>query len=407
VRRAVLTGIAAALLILTRETFAVIVPLVALWMGDRLRRTVPTRTAIAAVSIVIAVAMAPAVAWSAVQSMRHHTLITISEKGPIVVELGNNPLANGTYNAPLVGIGQPTGLAFVRAFPGRWCILAWRKAFYFWGVLRDGWNVPRPVAVWLWRVTTGLVPLELFGVFARGGWLLVLFLASLWMLGREGLRRWWSLPVAVLMLMAVHIALLSSHRFAVPVLPVVFVLVSGPLTAGLARLAVTLGTPAVGAATALVAAILVLMQYQSWPLAISRHAVDFDGQAADNVVDPVSQSRVRLAGAKRGERPIVLLTDEYLPRGPLRVEIGMRLASTSPSTAAVARIALIELDGHVACAREVAGDLLATTRFEIVALPCQLTKDTPATLAVFTLGVADLAVDRIRLTWTPFPARTE
>src|SRR5262245_29225895 len=230
VRRAVLTGLAGGLLILTRETFAVIVPLVALWMGDRVRRTVPVRAAIAVVSIVIGVSLAPAVAWSAVQSIRHHTLITISEKGPLVVELGNNPLANGTYNAPLVGIGQPTGLAFVRAYPAQWFVLAWRKVFYFWGVLRDGWNVPRPIAVWLWRATTGLVPLELIAAVARGGWLLVLFVASLWMLGREGLRRWWSLPVAVLTLMAVHIAVLSSHRFAVPVLPIVFVLASGPLT---------------------------------------------------------------------------------------------------------------------------------------------------------------------------------
>src|SRR4029453_13460317 len=97
----------------------------------------------------------PAVLWSAVQSIRHHTLITISEKGPLVIELGNNPPANGTYNAPLVGIGQPTGLAFVRAFPGQWFELAWRKAFYFWGVLRDGWNVPRPVPVCVGRGAPG------------------------------------------------------------------------------------------------------------------------------------------------------------------------------------------------------------------------------------------------------------
>ena len=97
-----------------------------------MRRTATTREAIVVASLVVAVAAAPAVAWSAVQSIRNHTLITISEKGPLVVELGNNPLANGTYNAPLVGIRQPTGLAFVRAFPGQWFVLAWRKVFYFW-----------------------------------------------------------------------------------------------------------------------------------------------------------------------------------------------------------------------------------------------------------------------------------
>ena len=115
---------------------------------------------------------------------------------------------------------------------------------------------------------------------------------------------------------------------------------------------------------------------------------------------------MRFADAKRKERPIVLLTDEYLPRGPLRVEVGMRLASAHSSPATVARIALIELDGHVACARDVASDSLSIGRFETVALPCQLSRDTPATLAVFTVGVANLAVDTVRLVWTPGPTRT-
>ena len=390
---------------LTRETFVVIVPLIALWMGHRLMRSTERRSALTVVAVMLTTAAAPVIAWSAVQSMRHHTLITISEKGPMVVELGNNPLANGTYNAPLVGIGQPAGLAFVREYPGRTLVLAGRKILYFWGVLRDGWNVPRPAAVWLWRATTGVVPLEFFAAIARGGWLLALFVASLWMLGREGLRRWWVLPASVLMVMAVHIAVLSSHRFAVPVLPVVFVLVSGPLSAGFRALRPTLRAPAVVIALAGLSVIVVLMQYQAWPLELRRAAVDLDGLSADNIVDPVSHTRVRFADARRGERPVVLLTDEYLPRGTVRVEVSMRRASGAPALTPVARIALIELDGHVACARDVTADTLAGDRFESVIVPCRVTRDTPATLAVFTLGAADLAVDTVRLVWTSGPPR--
>ena len=227
------------------------------------------------------------------------------------------------------------------------------------------------------------------------------------MLGRDGLRRWWSLPIAVVALMAVHVAVLSSHRFAVPVLPVVFVLVSGPLAAAFARVAPILRTPAVAVSAVVLAAILVTDAVPIVAAQIARHAADLDGQAADNVVDPVSQTRVRFADAGRKERPIVLLTDEYLPRGPMRVEIGMRLASANPPAGTVARIALIELDGHVACAREVASDILSNGRFETVALSCRVSKDTPATLAVFTLGIVDLAVDTVRLVWTPLPARAE
>jgi hypothetical protein len=399
--RAALTGAAGAVLILTRETFAVIVPLVALWI---LRRRLPltrVRAAWLTFAIVVGVAVMPAVLWSGVQSVRYGGLITISEKGPLVVELGYNPRANGTYNAPLVGIGQPTGLAFVRAYPQRTLVLAGRKILYFWGVLRDGWNVPRPAAVWLWRASTGLIPLQVAAAIARGGWLLVLFVVSLLVLGREGLRAWWILPAVVLTLMAVHIAVLSSHRFAVPVLPVVFVLVSGPLAAALRLAAPSLRTPVVAAATLGLALIVVALQYQRWPLALQYEAVDLDGLEADNVVDPVSGRSARFADAKRGVRPVVLLPDEYLPAGSLTTSVSVRRSGAAPSGVLPAmRLALVELDGTVACTRDVSSDELPQDRFATIAVPCRLSRDMAATLAVYSLGVTDVAFGDVHLRWT-------
>jgi hypothetical protein len=85
----------------------------------------------------------------------------------------------------------------------------------------------------------------------------------------------------------------------------------------------------------------------------------------------------------------------------------MRLLGASTKPGPLARIALVQLDGHIACARDVGPDLLTADRFTTVAVPCRLLTDTPATLAVFTLGVADLAIDTVRLTWTSTPpART-
>lgn len=401
-RRAAWTGVAGGLLILTRETFAVIVPLVALWMASRVRPSSGTVAARLVAAIVIALAMAPAVAWSGIQSVRYGGLITISEKGPIVIDLGNNPLANGTYNAPLVGIAQPTGLAFVRSNPARSVVLAGRKVLYFWGILRDGWNVPRPTAVWLWRATTGLVPLEFFGAFARGGWLLGLFVVSLWMLGGAGIRTWWALPAIVLMLMAIHVAVLSSHRFAVPILPVVFVLVSGPLAVAATRLVPILRSRAVLAALGLFAAVVVAMQYQAWPLRVHYAAVELDGLEADNRVDEMSGQPVRAADARRGLRPVVLLTDEALPRGPLSIQVRMRRTS-EPAAASLpaARMALTELDGRVACARDVEASDLAADRFETLVLPCRLTHDAVVTFAIYATGATDLAVADVALTWNP------
>ena len=152
--------------------------------------------------------------------------------------------------------------------------------------------MPRPTAVWLWRATTGLVPLEFFAAIARGGWLLAVFVASLWMLGRQGLRDWWALPAAVLMLMAVHVATLSSHRFAVPILPVVFVLVSGPLRAAVrAAPALRDATPS----TARARGSRALDRGHAVSGVAARDCRDrpsiSTGQSADNVVDPVSQTR--------------------------------------------------------------------------------------------------------------------
>jgi hypothetical protein len=168
-----------------------------------------------------------------------------------------------------------------------------------------------------------------------------------------------------------------------------------------------LRTPMLTTALAGLGLIVLLMQFQTWPLEVSRAAADLDGQAADNVVDPVSRARVRMADARRGERPVVLLTDEYLPRGPLRIDTGLRLAGAITKPGPVARIALVELDGHVACARDMTADVLTTDGFTTVAVPCRLSKDTPATLAIFTLGAADLAIDTVRLIWTSQPARPE
>lgn len=400
-RRAALAGLVAAVLVLTRETFAVVVPLIAIWTAQRARTTVGRRSAVATAVLIIGVAATPAAAWSAVQSIREGRLITISEKGPMVVELGNNPRANGTYNAPLVGIGQPTGLAFVRQFPQRALVLAGRKVLYFWGVLRDGWNVPRPAAVWIWRATTGLLPLHAIEPVVRGGWLLVVFLLSIWALGRNGLRRWWLFPGVVLVVLAVHVITLASYRFSVPVLPVVYVLVSGPLAALAARLAGRLRSPTVAAASAVLIAIIIAMQFQQWPLQAEYRAVDLDGGQADNAIDPVSGRPARIADRARGTRPVVLLADQYLPAGALTLTVRMRRMHDAMMTdAPAARAELLHLDGKPACQADVPGRQLPADAFGEITLRCRLVADGPATLLLYSLGTVDLSFDTVNLNWT-------
>src|SRR4029450_1408220 len=105
--------------------------------------------------------------------------------------------------------------------------LAWRKLLYFWGVLRDGWNVPRPAAVWLARASGGLGPLEIILPAARGGWLLLALIVACVTLRRNQWQELWLLPAIIAALMAVHLATISSHRFAAPILPLALSLTPG------------------------------------------------------------------------------------------------------------------------------------------------------------------------------------
>ena len=397
--RAIATGVAGGALVVTREPFAVVMPLVALWIAHRLWPA-GRRPAITAAALTLAIAATPSLTWSIVQSIRHGQFITISEKGPIVVELGHNPLANGTYNAPLVGIGQPTGLTYAIQNPGREIVLSLRKVLYFWGVLRDGWNVPRPSAVYFWRATTGLVPYEYYAAVARGGWLLVFFIASFAVLRRTGIVQWWVLPATVIAIMCVHIATLSSHRFAVSVLPVVFALIAGPAARVALGVLDLLRSRAVAISAAILAVVFVLMQFQSWPLRRHLMAADMDGLSADNRVDPLLRAAVRVADAQRGPRPVVLLSDEYFPRGTFRVRTRARRLSEDTRDGTVAmRVSVVDLDGRPACVHDVTPGELATDQFTTLTMTCELAHDSVATLAVFNTGTADFSVHDLSLEW--------
>lgn len=399
-RRAAWTGVVGALLVLSRETFSIVLPVVSLWMAQRVVDRTGRRPAIIVALLVTGISLAPAIAWTVVQSVRFRQLITISEKGPIVVELGHNPLANGTYNAPLVGIGRPTGLTFALENPGREVTLSIRKVLYFWGVLRDGWNVPRPAAVWLWRASTGLISVEFWGALARGGWLLALFVIALWQWGRRGLAVWWIVPGVVVLIMLAHIVTLSSHRFAVPTLPIIFAIVSGPLAWLLERVRPSFRSWPLRAAAALLVAVVIAMQFQQWPLAVHLRAADLDGLTADNRVDEVSGTLVRLADAARGLRPVVLLADEYLARGTILVQARVRRVSERVSDAAPgASMSIVDLAGKTICATEVAAGALPHDRYDVIPLRCELARDSVATLAIFSLGSVDLAIDDVTLAW--------
>jgi 4-amino-4-deoxy-L-arabinose transferase-like glycosyltransferase len=398
--RAAVAGLSGALLILARETFVVAVVLLAAWLAHRVAQVTTRRHGVVLAGIYFAAAISLPAVWAVMQSTRENRLVFVTDKGPVTIALGNHPTANGTYTEPLVGMAEPAGWPFIRQYPQRAGVLFVRKALYFWGVLRDGWTAPQPLNAWLWRATTGALPLQWIGAVVRGGWLLVAFVISLWLLGRARIEQWWVLPAIVIALWTIHIISLSSYRFAVPVLPLTFVLVGGPLASLLRHVADAVRTPVVGLAAAGALAVAVASQYQSWPLGVTYDAVDLDGALASNERDAVSGEPARIADAKRGTRPIVLLADEYLPSGRLTASVRMRRLTDGPDAPA-ARVFLTHLDGSPACVSDVAADNLRRDRFVDVEVACELRSDGPATFGVVSLGVSDLAVERVNLSWHP------
>lgn len=390
-------GLGIGLAVLTREVFVAVIPVVAVYLYARLSTTGPRRRAAAIMALYLACAAGPPLAWSALQSTRTGRVVALSDKGPLVLAFGNNPAANGTFNAPLAGVPDPSGWAFIRTHPRQAAWLAMRKVLYFWGTLRDGWNVPRPSAFVVARAAGGVLPLQWILPWARGGWLLVLVLIALVGWPREMWARWWLVPATIAAVMTVHIVTVSSHRFAVPVLPLVFALGAGPL----ANLAMTIWHA--GRTRAAVAAaflFVTLMQLGSWTLAYELNAWDLDGFAAENRLDERSGVAERFADPAHGRRAVLLLADEYFPAGGVNITVSARIdGEEAQPSAALFRVALTTNEGHVACERIVTADDLDRKKMSSVVVPCELAVGGPSIFVVETLARAPVTFGGVRFVW--------
>lgn len=390
---AMATGVLAGAAVLTREVLIVLVPIVALTLAWRVRAMQGTRAALRVGGAVVVVAAVVVASWSVLQSARAGRVIGITDKGPAVLQYGNNPLANGTFNASQVGVAEPSGVAFMRAQPIAASRLAVRKALYFWGVLRDGWNVPRPAALWLSRATFGALPLAWTLPLARGGWILIGVIAALALWPRGRWRDWWIVPAAIAGVMLVHVITLASHRFAVPILPLALAIVAGPL-AWMAR--GVWSRPALRVAAGLV--LVAGLGAQCLPPRLSYHlrAVDVDGDGAPPMLDAAIGEIVRDAPIAPGPRTVTLVTDEFLPAGAWDIGVGLRGLTAVTDDAIAARVRVFLPDGTQPCARTVTS-LQLSADYRTIVLPCTLASSGPVTLSVETLAVLPLRVRDVRL----------
>ena len=395
VRRAVLLGAVIGVSVLIRETIITLVPVFALFVAHQATLKTRARVGVAAGLAVLVCAMGVPLGWSAAETQRLGRVMLVRDNVQGILPFGHNPYANGTWNASLAGIGEPSGVAFMLAEPRLELRLLGRKFMYFWGVLRDGWNVPRPGAVWLARATGGLLPLDLALPVFRGGWILAALIVACLMLRGDQWREFWLLPGVIATLMSVHMVTISSHRFAVPILPVAFILVAGIVSRVVFR-ARALGLAVM---VVIVAAGSTMQAYQ-WPVRYRLQPTELDGVNGENRSE--SDGRlVRVSDAARGRRVAFALYDEYLPSGPVTLGLQMRRgAGELPVGTPVARVSLFMVDGSPPCYTQVTiGQLAPPDEWTLFTISCTLPSDGPARLIADTLGRVDLSFGDVLLQW--------
>jgi hypothetical protein len=395
IRRAVLLGAALGISALIRETIITLVPVFALFVAHQATLKTRARVGVAGGLAVLVCALAVPLGWSAAESQRLGRVMLVRDNVQGILPFGHNPYANGTWNASLAGIGEPSGIAFMLAEPRLELRLLGRKFMYFWGVLRDGWNVPRPGAVWLARATGGLLPLDLVLPVVRGGWILAALIVACLTLRGDQWREFWLLPGIIATLMSVHMVTISSHRFAIPVLPVAFILVAGIVSRVVFR-ARALGLAVM---VVIIAAGSTMQAYQ-WPVRYRLQPTELDGVNGENRSEPDGRL-VRVSDAARGQRAAFALYDEYLPSGPVTLRLQIRRgAGELPAGTPVARVSLFLLDGSPPCYTQVTiGQLSAPGEWTRFAVACSLASDGPARLIADTLGRVDLSFGDVLLQW--------
>lgn len=318
-------ALAAAAAALVREPSALIMPA---GIAALLRARGPRAGRRAAAATVVF--LIPIAAWIVMQHELSGAWVLISNKGALNFQIGNNPNANGSFNLVRSALGAPAGAAFVQEFPLQAALLALRKIGYLWGVLEDGWNVPRAAAVFLWRLGLGVLPFDWCGALARAG-LSLTAAAGLLIAWRD--RRWTAVALLLLLTTLFYALFIGSFRFLVPLLPLVY------LCAALFFMTAAAAFRGQGASllssgrrrtiwSAVLAAYVVCVSALPLRAVLTVPGSALDGDRVEDVRDPESAgAEVLYADGAAGPRLIALLPWSSYPAGRLAVTLRSRQAA--------------------------------------------------------------------------------
>jgi hypothetical protein len=201
-------------------------------------------------------------------------------------------------------------------------------------------------------------------------------------------------------IVAVHLATISSYRYAIPTHPAVFAFGAG-LLARVVNGAITgIGSTWIRSAVAAgVVATVLLMERGTWPISYRLQAVGLDGIEATD--DRFTNRGVRYAGIEAGPRPVVILTDQYFAKGRFTLSVEMRaypgdIATTAP----IARVRMFTLEEQPVCDSVFTVRELSASRLTPTQLQCMMRTDGVATLLVETTALTPLEIGRIEFRWS-------
>lgn len=384
-RARVLQGLAMLLLAvatLTREPLALLLP--ALFLGERIRQGAWRPVARRWMAHLL-IFLAPILLWIGWQFHAHGALVPISAKSEINIQVGFNPQANGSFNVVRSGIGAPSGGKFVLQHPAAAARLALRKVGYLWGALRDGWNVPREVTLFIWALSAGTLEYRLC---LRLALLLppAFFALGLLLLVKRGRTRHMSDILLALLLTTLCYGILffGSYRFLLPLAPGVFLVAAEALVFVGAKLSWIRSSPVL----ALVALPIFGLLAPRLPFAFHLPMEWLDGVRVQTVVRPTTGQELFVPPEKE-PRLAALFPAEYLPGGA--VELLIHYGASSEGAPHVATALLRTRDGKSYC--EV--NLMPAPENSPLRAACALPHLTPVSFELHVRGESELHIQSV------------
>ena len=199
---------------------------------------------------------------------------------------------------------------------------------------------------------------------------------------------------------SIHLATISSYRFAVPTHPAIFAFGAGLLARFVkGTLNGIVSTRITSAAAAGLVATFLFMQRGTWPISYSLQATGLDGNTATDNLS--TNSGVRYAGTEAGPRPVVILTDQYLAKGRFTLSAEMRASPRDIApTAPIAQVRIFTLDEQPVCDSVFTVRELSAPRLTPTQLQCMMRTDGVATVLIETTALAPLEIGRIAFRWS-------